>query len=110
MASTDKYFRETVIKGGSILSPLSAQPILRQGGCSAILSKKAHTCSLRSADKDESRMRRRDSAGDHMIFLFHSLLTTAFPVTCTNSGSTEARLLLLAFTGLYQTLNLSVPD
>lgn len=37
MALADKYFKETVINGGSILSPLSAQPILRMGGCSAIL-------------------------------------------------------------------------
>lgn len=57
------------------------------------LKREADTCSLRSADKDESRRRkrRRDSAVDHMIFHLHSLLTTPFPITRAHTG--EPRLL-----------------
>lgn len=79
-ALADKYFRLTVINGGSISSRFSAQPILRRG-CSRALP---FSALVRSAPRTKikamrargrRRRRRRDGAVDHVI-AFISRLTS----------------------------------
>lgn len=91
----DKYFIETVINGGSILRPLSAQPILRKGGCSAVLCKGRHTCSLRSADKDESRMSRRRKKRESAVYHDISSTLSSRQHSPSHAQTGEARMLLL---------------
>lgn len=57
----DEYFRETAINGGSILSLVSAQPILRKGGYCVFLF--AGTSTLVHYTRKQKKNRRSSRRG-----------------------------------------------
>lgn len=57
----DEYFRETAINGGSILSLVSAQPILRKGGYCVFLFAGTSTLVHYTRKKKKQKKNRRSS-------------------------------------------------
>lgn len=72
----DEYFRETAINGGSILSLVSAQPILRKGGYCVFLFAGTSTLvhyTRKQKKTKQKEQQERDSAAYCTILRLHTL-------------------------------------
>lgn len=65
----DEYFRETAINGGSILSLVSAQPILRKGGYCVFLF--AGTSTLVHYTRKQKKKKTEGAAGEGFSCVLH---------------------------------------